>query len=237
MLTKWHTLLHETTGVFRTPSATLGKLMEAKKSLAVFLLLVLTTLVFTYFVYPIQMEKLSEKAALTGYLSEDQISRYINPSLYSRLMACLFSGVQLTLILGIGAFFLYLFYGIGGTDGMYIHYFSLVVNASLIDVLIPGILNFISIISRKPLTLFTKPGLLLLSPQPGSFTYLLLERLDLFGIWYLLAVAAGIGVFGKISFKRSLTISIVYFVFKTTIISASVYLIFQIFSKGTRLFF
>jgi hypothetical protein len=220
-------------GVFRSPGKTLGKRMEEKKWAPAFLLMFIAVLLFTYITYPIQMQRFSEHATLSGYISEDQVSHYFNTSALSRLMVSGFSGLMLFLSLVFGAFFVYLFYGIGGTDGIYANYFALVVNASLIDFLAPTILNFISLLTGANLNALTKPGLLFLTLKPGSIPFFIFERIDIFILFYVAAIAAGIGVFAKISFKRSLLISVLYFIFKTTIYVAFGYLWLRIFTTGT----
>jgi hypothetical protein len=232
MLNKLAASFYDMAGIFKSPGVSLGKCMEEKKWVPAFLLMIIFILLYTYLTYPIQMERFSEHATLSGYISEEQVAQYFNTSIFSRLMVSVFSGLMLFLSVVFGAFFVYLFYGIGGTDGVYANYFSLVVNASLIDLLIPNFLNFISLLLNVNLNALSKPGILLFAPQPGSVVFFIFERLDFFILWYVIAIAAGIAVFAKISFKRSVLISILYYFFKTTIYVAFGYLWLQIFTKS-----
>jgi hypothetical protein len=221
---KFSRFLSDAAGIIQSPGHTLGRLMEQKKWVPVFLLLVITIGIFTYLIYPIQVKHLAEQARMSGYLSEDEAAYLFNTSTLSRLMAVVFSAITVTLTLIFAAFFVYLFYGIGGAEGMYANYFSVVTNASIIDMLFPALLRTLSLLSGIGFSVFSKPALLLFSLPPRSLSFLILARLDIFDLWYLAAIAAGIGVFSKMSIKKSLFIAFFYFLFKTFIGVAFSYL-------------
>jgi hypothetical protein len=221
---KFSAFLSDAAGIIRTPGATLGTLMKEKRWVPFFLLLVITIGILTYIIHPLQMKQLSEQAQATGVLSEEEASYYFSTSTFSRFMVCALSALVITLSLVFGAFFVYLFYGIGGAEGEYSNYFSLVTNASIIDVLFPGLLQIFSLLAAVNFTVFSKPALVFFSPDPMSLSFLILARLDVFDIWYVIVIAAGVHVFSKMSFRKSLVISILYFLFKTFIGVAFAYL-------------
>jgi hypothetical protein len=214
-------------GIIRTPGNTLGTAMREKKWVPVFLLLVITIGVLTYIIHPLQMKQLSQQAQSSGYVSEEEASYFFNTSTFSRLMVCALSAVVIAVSLIFGAFFVYLFYGIGGSEGGYANFFSLVTNASIIDILMPALIRTFSLFIPVNIAALSKPALLLFFPEPGSLSFLILARLDVFDIWYLLAIALGVHVFAKMSFKKSLIISILYFLFKTFIAVAFGFLALQ----------
>jgi hypothetical protein len=214
---KFSAFLSDVAGIIRTPGNTLGTSMKEKKWVPVFLLLVITIGILTYIIHPLQMKQLSEQARATGVLSEEEASYFFSTSTFSRFMVCGLSALVITLSLIFGAFFVYLFYGIGGAEGGYANYFSLVTNASIIDVLFPVLIRILSLLTAANIAVFSKPALLFFSPDPMSLSSLILARLDVFDIWYVAAIAAGVHVFAKMSSRKSLMISILYFLFKALI--------------------
>jgi hypothetical protein len=232
MLNKLRIFALDMLGVIRTPGTTLGKRMEEKRWLGPFLLLVIFVFILTYLTYPIQMQKFSEAVKLTGYISEDQVSQYFNTSVFSRFMFSMFPAFLLSLNLVFGAFFIYLFYGIGGTEGIYVNYFSITAGASIIDILIPSLISIVSLLTGLQTSILEKPGLIFLHGKTGSLLYLSISQLDIFAIWYIAAVALGIKVYSGISIKKSAAIGILYFLFKTVIQVAFGYIAFQLFAKG-----
>jgi hypothetical protein len=221
---KFSAFLSDAAGIIRTPGTTLGILMKEKKWVPVFLLLIITIGILTYIIHPLQMKQLSDQAQANGVLTQEEASYFFSTSTFSRFMVCALLALVRTLGLVFGAFFVYLFYGIGGAEGGYSNYFSLVTNASIIDVLFPGLIQIFSLLTAVNIAVFSKPALLFFSPDPMSLSFLILARLDVFDIWYVIAIAAGVQVFSKMSSRKSLVISILYFLFKTSIGVAFAYL-------------
>ncbi|NIM12998.1 MAG: hypothetical protein GTO45_12800 [Candidatus Aminicenantes bacterium] len=224
---KFSSFLSDVAGIISTPATTLGTLMKEKRWVPVFLLLVITIGILTYIIHPLQMKQLSEQAQATGYFSEEEASYFFSTSTFSRFMVCALLTLVRTLRLVFGAFFVYLFYGIGGAEGEYSNYFSLVTNASIIDILFPYLMNFFSLLSAANIAALSKPALLLFSPDSMSLNSFILARLDVFDIWYVIVIAAGVHVFSKMNFRKSLIISILYFLFKAFIGVAFGFLVSQ----------
>ncbi len=212
-------------GIISRPGATLGRLTEEKKWIPAFMLVMLAVMIFTYLFLPSQLEQMSR--------SQDMPEEYLRfaggeTSMLMRTMAAGFSAFMLFIGISVGAFFVYLFYGIAGSDGTYSNFFALVMNASIIDTFIPHIFNSVLLVwgvgSMNNLNIARLiPGL-----DPKSFTFLVLSRLELFSIWYILAIAAGAAVFSKMKLKKSLTVAIVYFLFKGLIFTLFSYLVLMI---------
>jgi hypothetical protein len=228
MSDKWNVFGNDVVGVIKTPGATLGRLTEEKNWVPVFLLLVVIVAIFTYIVFPMQMAKMAEDPKFAEIMGEEQAAYFVDQSTTSRMMGVFLSLFGMFLSIVFGAFFLYLFYGIGGSDGLYGNYFSLVTNASIIDVLFPTILNGVSMLTSLNIASVATPFLLFLSPDPQSIDFLALSRLNVFSIWYIVAVAAAMSVFSRMSFKKSIFIAVLYFIFKAVVGIASSYVLIKI---------
>lgn len=218
--------LNNLIGIFRTPGQTLGAQMSGKKWVAMFILLAAVVSVYSYMAYPVQVAAMSEQAQLNDYMTADDVARYFNPTGFSRIMAGVFAVLTIWLVLVFGAFFLYLFFGIGGAEGNFGNFYALVVNASVIDLVLPLLLNFLVLLTGVNFGIIASP-LMIFSPGPNTLTALVLERLNVFFIWYLVAVAAGVSVYAKLDFKKCLRISLLYFLFKSLIGIAFAYLLIK----------
>jgi hypothetical protein len=230
MTDKGFGLVDDVAGVVQNPGQTLARLMNEKKWLPVFLLLVITAVILTAITYSLQVAAVSQHAQQTGYISQDEAVYYLNTSTFSRIMICGFTAFMLSLGLIAGAFFVYLFFGIGGAEGVYANYFALVTNASIIDTLFPALLHSLSLLTKTPFTALSTPFLVFSSG--GPLMNLILARLDIFEIWYMLAIAAGVRVFARLSVKRSLVIAGFYFLFKSLVAVGFGYLAMQIMPRG-----
>lgn len=226
-------LLRDIRGVFLSPGRTLGTLMEERRWVALFLLLVVLFALLNYITYPIQRAKMAEQALLTGYLSDDQVNSYLNTTMFSRIAFCAFSAVKLFVFISLGAMFLYLFFGIGGAEGFYSNYFALTVNASLIDLFFQELFIFLTMMFSHDYLLYTRPFTLLFNPVPKSFMSLFFIRIDIFSLWYIVAVALGISVFSTMGKKRALLIGFIYLLFKVTIQAAMGYIVVQVMARVT----
>jgi hypothetical protein len=112
----------------------------------------------------------------------------------------------------VAAFLSYLFFGIARAEGTYANYFSLVVNASLIGKAIPLFLSILSVLFRFPLSAFSNLAALI-QVSPGSLAFMILSKFDIFYIWYLVAIAAGVSVYSKMNLRKCLVVVLLYFVF------------------------
>lgn len=163
-----------------------------------------------------QSQELLKESQISEYLSEDELVDFQNMTGSRRIMVSLWGTFITFLVLVVAAFFIYLFYGIGGTEGVYANYFTIVVNASIIDTVFPLLLGIISILSGIGIAAFSNLANLL-ALAPNTMAYLIVSQIDIFNIWYLIAVALGIAVFSKISQKKSLFIAGIYFIFTTVL--------------------
>ena len=217
MAMNWNSFIEDLVGIFKTPGQTLGKLMKSRNWVPMFLILVIIMGLVTYFTFPAKMAQMAKDPRYAEIMGGEKAPYFVNNSTFARTMGTFTSVFVLFVTLVMGAFFLYLFFGIGGSDGLFNNYFTLVVHASVIDVVIPLLLSSLSIVTGIGFSAVATPFNLILSPDPKSFIFLVLGALNIFTLWYHVVVAAGIHVFSNLSFKKCMTISILYFLFKAVV--------------------
>ncbi len=219
-------------GIIITPGQTLGKLMDKKQWVTSFILIIITIFIFTYISAPFDIAKGSElikNSSIAEHFSEDQLENFGHISNLNRIMTSIWASFISAIVLIIASFFTYLFYGIGKAEGLYINYFSLVTNASIIDMIIPRLIRTLSLLFLNT-NIATYLNLSILFPAltNTSFSFLVFSQIDLFSIWYLIVIASGVAVFSKMSLKKSLFIAILYFLFKSIIKISFSYLFIKI---------
>jgi hypothetical protein len=212
--------LNDLTGVFVSPGPTIGKLMDKKRWLAVFTLILLTTAIVTYLSYPItkvEGAKFIRDSEMADKLSEEQLANLDKFTPTQRFIGALTQLPLAALMILLAAFFVYLFFKVAGAEGNFVHFFSGVAHASILDMFLGGILKATLISIKK--TIFVHTGLTMFFPALDfrSMPFLILSQFDFFSIWYLLALALGIAYFTKISPQKSITVVVLYFIFKSLI--------------------
>ena len=211
-------------GIFISPGPTLGKLMEKKQWVAVWLLILGVVFIFTLMSAP----SLAEKTRVSGYLPE-QWGDIGTMTGFRLVMAGLWSVIITAISLSVAGFFCYLFYGIAGAEGTYANFFTAVVQASVIGTAVPIILGFISLVSGISLVQLFNPAWL--APvSRNSLGYLLLTQFNLFYIWYLAVIAAGVAHFSKLSLKKCIVVAVTYFIFMSAIKVAFSFLFLKLIS-------
>jgi hypothetical protein len=131
-------------GVIGSPGPTIGKLMDKKRWLAVFILILLTTAVITYLSYPItkvEGAKFIRDSEIANKLSEEQLADLDKFTPTQRFISALTQLPLAALMMLLAAFFVYLFFKVAGAEGNFSHYFSGVVHASVLDMFLGGILK------------------------------------------------------------------------------------------------
>jgi hypothetical protein len=171
-------------GIITRPGKTLGTFMEQQKWGATLVLLLVAVFIFTYIMVPSQMAKLSRMVEM----SEEYMPFFQTDSVFPRLMTGAMAALMVFISISVGAFFVYLFYGIGGSEGTYSNFFALVVNASVIDTLFPGFLRMLFSLGWFPLPGALSLAHLLPGLESKSFTFLALSRIELFSLWYIAAI-------------------------------------------------
>jgi hypothetical protein len=203
--------LNDLFGVFTNPGPTIGKVMDKKRWLGVFTIILLATAILTYISYPVtkaEGAKLIRDSEMADKLSEEQLANLDKFTPAQRVIGAL------TLL---GAFFVYLFFKVAGAEGIFSNYFSGVVHASLLDMFLGGILRTALISLKK--TMLVETGLTMFFPALDfrSLPYIILSQFDFFSIWYLLALTLGIACFAKIGPQKSIVVAVLYFLFKSLV--------------------
>jgi hypothetical protein len=222
MIDFYHNLL----GVIRSPGKTISQVMEKKTWVAVFLLILTVSSIATYVIYPItkvEQAKLLRNSEFAARMSEEQLENIDKFTPAQRMAGALFPLPITALTMVVAAFFIYMFFKIGGAEGSYMNFFSGVVHASVIDMVLAGIVKSLLILSQKSLLVSTSLSLFSSTASFRSFSYLLLSQFDLFSIWYLSALAIGIAQYTGISARKSFGIAAGYFLFKGTVVVAFSY--------------
>jgi len=207
-------------GVIGNPAQTIGKIMEKKRWQAVLAVILLLTAIATFLTYPItkvEQAKFIRDSEMADKLSEEQLANLDKFTPSQRLTGAMISLVLAGLMIVVSAFFIYLFFKVAGSEGNYVHYFSGVVHASILDMFLGGILKSSLILMKKTMLIHT--GLTMFFPGMDfrSLSFIVLAQFDFFSIWYLAALALGIAFFAKISPQKSISIAVMYFIFKSLV--------------------
>ena len=210
-------------GVITSPASAVAKAMAEKLWPAALVLVLLVTAICTYVTYPVtkvEQAKFIRDSEMAEKLSDQQLADLDKFTPTQRASGAVFSAVFAALVLVVGAFFVYLFFKVGGVEGLYVNYFSGVAQASVLDMVLGGILKSTLVMLKK--TMMVHTGLTMFFPGLDfrSLNFILLSQFDFFSLWYLAALALGIAAFAKISLKKSLVITVMYFLFKSLVLVA-----------------
>ena len=214
-------------GVIANPGPTIARVMDRKRWQAALLLVLLATAIVTYITFPItkvEQAKLIRDSQMAEKLSEEQLAGLDKFTPTQRFMGSLYALVFSGLALVVGAFFVYLFFKVAGSEGYYVHFFSGVAHASILDMFLGGALKGGLIVLKK--TLIVHTGLTMFFPGLDfrSLPFIVLSQFDFFSLWYLAALALGIAAYAKMSLKKSISIMVAYFLFKSLVFIAFSYL-------------
>lgn len=208
-------------GVFHSPAATIARAMEAKRWKGALAVLLLVTALVTFLTYPVtkaEQAKLVRDSAMADRLSDEQLAALGTYTPLGRVSGSLTAALFAALALVLGASFVYLFYKVGGAEGLYVHFFAGVATASLLDMGLGALLKGGLVLAQK--TMMVHTGLTLFFPNLDfrSLPYAALSQFDFFSLWYLAALALGIAAFSRIGVKKSFVVAALYFLFKSLIL-------------------
>ena len=213
--------INDLLGVISKPGVTIARAMETKRWKGALAAILLLTAIVTFITFPItkaEQAKLIRDSEMADKLSDEQLAGLEDFSSFQRVSGSAVAAFFTALLLVLGAFFIYLFFKVGGADGLYANFFSAVVQASLLDMVLGGTLKGLLVLLKK--TMMIQTGLTLFFPGLDfrSLPYIILSQFDFFALWYLAALALGIAVYAKISPKKSMTIVALYFLFKSLVL-------------------
>jgi hypothetical protein len=214
-------------GVIGNPAAAIARVMDKKRWQAALALILLVTAVVTFITFPVtkvEQAKFIRDSEMADKLSEEQLANLDKFTPTQRVTGSLFALVFSGLTVVVAAFFVYLFFKVAGCEGNYVNYFSGVAHASILDMFLGGALKGALILLKK--TMMVHTGLTMFFPGLDfrSLPFIVLAQFDFFSIWYLAALALGIAVYAKIGLKKSISITVAYFLFKSLVFVAFSYL-------------
>jgi hypothetical protein len=218
-------------GVIGNPAQTIARVMEKKRWQAVLALIVLVTAMVTFITFPItkvEQAKFIRDSEMADKLNDEQLANLDKFTPVQRVSGALYAAVFASLVLVLGAFFVYLFFKVGGAEGNYVHYFSGVAWASMLDMVLGGVLKGSLVLLKK--TMLVHTGLTMFFPGLDfrSLPFIVLAQFDFFSIWYLVALALGIAAFARISLQKSIVIAAIYFLFKSLVFIAFSYFMMKL---------
>lgn len=214
-------------GVIGNPARAIAGVMEKKRWKAALAAILLVTAVATFITFPVtkvEQAKFIRDSEMADKLSDEQLAGLDQFTPAQRVSGSLFAAIFASLSLVLGAFFVYLFFKVGGAEGNYVHYFSGAALASVLDMILGGILKSSLILLKKSMIVHT--GLTMFFPGLDfrSLSFIALSQFDFFSLWYLAALTLGIAAFARLSPKKSFVIAALYFLFKSLIFIAFSYL-------------
>jgi hypothetical protein len=213
-------------GVISNPGPTIARVMDKKRWQAALVLVLLVTAVVTFITFPVtkvEQAKIVRDSAMADKLSEEQLANLDKFTSTQRFTGSLYALVFSGLTVVVAAFFIYLFFKVAGCEGNFVNYFSGVAQASILDMFLGGILKGALILLKK--SIMVQTGLTMFFPGLDFRTlpFIVLSQFDFFSIWYLAALALGIAVYAKIGLKKSISITVLYFLFKSLVFIAFSY--------------
>ncbi len=214
-------------GVIVNPGAAIARVMDKKRWQAALVLVLLVSAIVSFITFPVtkvEQAKLIRDSQMAEKLSEEQLASLDKFTPTQRFMGSFYALVFSGLAIVIGAFFIYLFFKVAGSEGNYVNFFSGAAQASILDMALGGILKGTLILLKK--TLIVHTGLTMFFPGLDfrSLPFIVLSQFDFFSLWYLAALALGIAVYAKISLKKSISVMVAYFLFKSLVFIAFSYL-------------
>jgi hypothetical protein len=218
-------------GVIGNPAQAIARVMEKKRWRAALALILLVTAIVTFITFPItkvEQAKFIRDSEMADKLNDEQLANLDKFTPVQRASSSLYAAVFASLALVLGAFFVYLFFKVGGAEGNYVHYFSGVAQASMLDMVLGGVLKGALILLKK--TMLVHTGLTMFFPGLDfrSLPFIVLAQFDFFSLWYLVALVLGIAAFTRFSVKKSFFIAALYFLFKSLVFIAFSYFMMKL---------
>ncbi|MBN1197308.1 MAG: YIP1 family protein, partial [Candidatus Aminicenantes bacterium] len=206
-------------GIFKTPGPTLAEAARKRRFTAAMLILLVVVAACAWISAPLQMERsrvILEQSSLSQYLEGDGINLTVHG--WQRMAIALWTALMSLLAVVIVAFLLYLFYGVAGVEGQYSHFFSLTVNAALIGTVLPRLILTLGTILGWPVYNWISPGEWARFAGMRGPAVSILGQMDLFTLWFIIAVSLGVAAWSGISRRRSLGVAVAYLVFKSVVL-------------------
>ncbi len=230
MLVRLNKFFSELEQIITKPAETLGRIMKDKRWIPAITFILIIIFILSFISLPYTLDKMSDvmkNSQMSNFFEEHNLN-YDSLSFIQKIFFVFPELFSVFIIIGVGAFFTYLFFGVGGAEGLYINYFSLVSAASLIDIVFPKIVDTFSSIFHLNILGYFSPAMFFGMVGEKTFLSIFISRFDYFSIWYTVVIALGISWYSKMSIKKSMIISFLYLLFKVLIFS-----LFTLFFAGS----
>ena len=205
-------------GVFTRPGPALATAARERRFMAALLIVFLVVGFCGWLTAPLQMER------SRAMLAQSSLSQYMEGEAgltahgWQRAVIAVWVALMSLLAVVIVAFLLYLFYGVSGVEGQYANFFSLTIHAALIGTVLSRLLVTAGVLTNQPLMLWISPGGWAKTAGIQGPLVSILGQMDLFTLWFILAVALGVSAWSGISRGRSLAVALGYLVFKSVVL-------------------
>lgn len=193
--------------LFSKPGNFLAQVMEQKKWGEAFLVNSILIFIAAYIAVPEALSQAAERSIAN-----------VQPNPLVNISISLVSMISFFLMISIVAFLLYVFFGVGGSKGQYVNFFSLTMNGALIGSSIPALLYLL----LHPFNLDIVDKLNLYSffnnIPDSSLSACFLLQFEVFAIWFMIIITLGVAKYAGLSMKRCVFIIIGYFILRTTLL-------------------
>lgn len=222
----------------RNPVNGVKEAMNAKKWLTVFLILIAATAVVSYLTAPISRAdqiQMFKNSPMAEKMTDEQLAQMERPMTPTgRIMGAVSGAVMGGIALLLASCFLFLFYNLGGVKGLFVQFLAAVCTASLMDMLLGGLVRTVLILMKGTSLVSTGLTLLLPNLEVTSFAFMFLYQFDLFAILYIVVLALGVAVFSGIKPGKSMGLAFSYFLFKALLIAGVSTMMMKMFSGMGR---
>jgi hypothetical protein len=211
MIQEFNQFVEDVKGIFKNPTDTLSRLMEEKQWINAFLFISISVFIITYLMSPSLLQQMAQR------FPDSPLASFSQATMLKKVLLSGFTVFFLFIRLSLVAFFIYLFFGIGGAKGIYINFFSITMNAAIIGTLIPFMIQNLLIVLHIDLPSIS--SLVVLTPKlKEGWLYQILSQIEFFSLWSLTIIALGIAENAQIKRIKSIFIGVLYFIFKASIL-------------------
>ena len=212
MIEQFYQFIDDLKGIFSKPATTLARLMEEKQWINPFLFISICVFIITYLMSPTLLQQMAK------LYPDSPLAAFSQATLLKKVLLSGFTVFFLFIKIVLVAFFIYLFFGIGGAKGIYVNFFALTMNAAIIGSLIPFIIQ--NLLALLKVNISSISSLVVLAPnlRAEAGLYQILSQVEIFSLWALSIIALGIAENAQIKKGKSLVIAGLYFLFKASIL-------------------
>ncbi|MEW6455301.1 MAG: YIP1 family protein [Acidobacteriota bacterium] len=223
-------------GIFFEPVKTMQRLHEKSPWYEPFIVILITSIIFAYITFPIQVkdrvEMIKSSTKLSQRITEEQLEKIANPGEKSRIIQTLIN----SLIALIFPFLIFtgtltIIIKMLGGEGSFKEFWCATLYSSYIDYFLgSGVKSALVMLKKTYLTVSTGISIFFPALTYKDPIYHVLTFIDFFTIWSYIVLSFGVSKFTKFSLKKSLIILGIIFLLRLAILSITTILSFKIYS-------